>query len=437
MLTSSIVFISVLLTSVTAQDDSRIAGCTSQAVQTYIAALPNAEACDMAFNNVITPDNLTASLQTFCSVDCGGSIVELTVTNCRNLELSALLHLFCLPRETGGDYYCRSVFPDLLDNGDSLITDLTSCSNFSECPAQCTNALMMVVNRLGCCYQNIYNNTDLIDEFVREQLLSAEEGQILRVIAEDSLWEACNVNLTTPCTGDPFPGMTQLGIGVCTADQENSFFFNLGQNCLNSLIEGFTTVNPPESVFDNGVCIPECGGQLASFYEQTCLDQYAALSSDTNCFRSDGEIGSRCFYSNPIAGGAAVARADFFTEARTTCFADPTANIAGPCPSGCMEALQEVKVQLGCCYQDIYNNTLTLDSLYVLDVITPEERNFFISLGTKELWQSCEVSLQPQCIGDPYAAATTPATTPSSALQVAASILMMTCMVGISFMHLY
>lgn len=76
MQTPSIVLcLAVLLTSVTAQDDSRIA---AQAVQTYIAALPNATACDMAFSDVLSPVNLTeahdqynTALQTFCSVDCG------------------------------------------------------------------------------------------------------------------------------------------------------------------------------------------------------------------------------------------------------------------------------------------------------------------------------------------------------------------------------
>ena len=75
-------------------------------------------------------------------------------------------------------------------------------------------------------------------------------------------------------------------------------------------------------------------------------------------------------------------RADFFADAGAACLADPAADLAGPCPSGCREALQEVKVQLGCCYQDIYNNSLTLNSLYIL---APDERDFFYTLGTREL----------------------------------------------------
>ena len=65
----------------------------------HIAALPSGEACDAAFNTVLSPaGNLTeaeysAALQTFCSVDCGGSVVELTVTNCRSLEFAALFQL--------------------------------------------------------------------------------------------------------------------------------------------------------------------------------------------------------------------------------------------------------------------------------------------------------------------------------------------------------
>ena len=98
---TAVVFsLAVLLTSVAAQGDSRIPGYSAEVVQTYIAALPSGEACDAAFNTVLSPaGNLTeaeysAALQTFCSVDCGGSVVELTVTNCRSLEFAAVCSSF-------------------------------------------------------------------------------------------------------------------------------------------------------------------------------------------------------------------------------------------------------------------------------------------------------------------------------------------------------
>ena len=107
------------------------------------------------------------------------------------------------------------------------------------------------------------------------------------------------MNLTTPCTGD----------WCLTPDQQNAFYFSLGEACLGNLTAGFSTLDPPESVFDNGVCVPECGGRLVPFFQEMCLDNYAASSSHTNCFRTDGELGGRCVYSNPIAGanGAAAA----------------------------------------------------------------------------------------------------------------------------------
>ncbi len=165
--------------------------------------------------------------------------------------------------------------------------------------------------------------------------------------------------------------------------------------------------------------VPECSGQVSSFFERTCLNPFAAERSAVNCFRTDGEIGGRCL----SADTPAVINADFFTEAKTTCFAASTTEA---CPSGCQEALQKIKDQLGCCYQNYFNSSLALDSMfYVLDTITANQRDFFTSLGSQELWESCEVSLQPRCTGDPYAAA--------GALQLAAStITVMMCLVGVN-----
>ena len=442
MLSVTIVLsLAALLALAAAQDDSRIPRCTSQEVNTYIAALPNSTACNMSFNNFFNAGNLTedeysTTVQTLCSVDCGQSIVELSVTNCRNLEVEAALRLFCLPRETG-DNRCGRFFPNRLHDGESLVTALATCLAFdastsSICPAGCASALMAGVNRLGCCYQNIYNNTDVFDTLVQEGMLTAVETPILQAVRQPALWEACNVSLTTSCTGEPFPGTSQLGIGVCTQAQELGFIFSLGQNCLNSLTTAFTPGNrPPESIFDSGVCVQNCNGRLSSFFRQTCLDQYAQLSSVTNCFHTSGELGGRCFYSNPIGNqfGSAVARSEFFSVARNTCLANSTA----ACPSGCQEALLEVKNQLGCCYQSIYNNSLTLDSLYVLHVITPEERAFFISLGSQELWDNCEVSLQPECTADPYGPA--PTTGSGGALRLVASTMIWVFVVVVSFVN--
>ena len=433
MLTPSIVFaLTVLLTSAAAQGDGIIAGCTSEEQQNYIAALPNSEACSMAFSDVLSPENLTeaeynTSLRVFCSEDCGGAMVEFSTVNCRNLDFAARLRLLCLPRETGEDR-CSSIFPTLLDNREVLISNLSSCSGFNtECPVGCANALMTVVSQFGCCYQSVYNNTDVINMFQQEGSLTAGERQVFQDISQSSLWEACNVTLTAPCTGDSFPGTSELDIGVCTNIQLGTYIATtLGQACLNSFTTVYTTTTPTPAMVD-GVCQPGCSGQVSRYFRQTCLDPFAADSINTSCFRTDGEIGS-CFYTI----GPAANRPDFFSDVgfsgvETTCFADPTASISGPCRSGCQAALQEVKDQLGCCYQSIYNNTFYLDSLRVLNQISAEQRAFFVALGTQDLWESCEVSLQPQCIGDPYAVAA------GALQQLAASIVMVMCVVGLSF----
>lgn len=153
------------------------------------------------------------------------------------------------------------------------------------------------------------------------------------------------------------------------------------------------------------VCRPDCGGEVSAYLNDTCRAPFLAEVTGTlTCYRTDGEIGNRCF----LALQPGLRSAPFFTNAESTCFGDPNANITQTCPSGCQEALLEIKNQLGCCYQSIYNNTITLDLLLINDnTITFDDRAFFDLLGTQALWDRCEVPLQEPCGALQLAAAST------------------------------
>ncbi len=153
MLTTSILFcLAALLTSVSAQGDGRILGCMPDSGGASLHCCIT-QCCLLWHGFQYRPQpreldggrvqySTCTSLNTFCSVDCGNSIVESSVVNCRNLDLADGLYLLCLPRENGEDR-CRSIFPDLLENGDDVIANLASCSNFdTTCPDGCANALM-------------------------------------------------------------------------------------------------------------------------------------------------------------------------------------------------------------------------------------------------------------------------------------------------------
>ena len=80
-----------------------------------------------------------------------------------NWQLIRSLRLFCTPTNSSaavGDY-CRYAVADILDT--SLIDALTSCYDSTTdepCVDDCRAALLNLKTQTGCCYQNIYNNTE-------------------------------------------------------------------------------------------------------------------------------------------------------------------------------------------------------------------------------------------------------------------------------------
>lgn len=203
--------LAVLLPLTNAQDDGSIGDCNAETVVGFFTQLSiRPGACagalrDVAYANVTT-EVYNAALQRLCTVDCGGTVAKWSAVSCGagGFKTAIGILLYCLPRETGNDR-CRSTFPDLIDP--ALVLSLGSCLNFTnECPANCTNALTWGRMALGCCYQSIYNDTDIVLGFEAQGLLQTSDLQIIEAVSNPWLWAACNVSLTSVCEGPPFPG---------------------------------------------------------------------------------------------------------------------------------------------------------------------------------------------------------------------------------------
>jgi hypothetical protein len=398
----------ILQPLVIARDNSAVisGSCSVREVKSYVTALPSGNVCYQSLDKILSPENLTlaeyqSSLATLCTVDCGEAIAKFVAVNCDNLLLAGGLHLLCTPRDKGGDR-CQSVWPNLLsDKG--LIDNLRSCGNFTsaQCPTGCAGAITAVVAEMGCCYQTIYNNTKVLDIFVEYELLTSTQQVIIQNTHQPTLWTACNMPLTTLCAGDSFPGESVLASGVCTAKRIETFIAGLTPTCSDFYgllsTEGVTT---EEKL--NTVC-QECAGKVAGYLNQTCRDPLSAKLRHLSCLHTDGKLGKRCFYCL----SENFRKNTIFANLRAMCLGggDTLAETINTCPIGCREALEELKAQLGCCYQSIYNDTAVLDAFLYREYITPRVRDFFEKLSMPEMWEICGVSLQTKCAGDPISTA--------------------------------
>ena len=180
---------------------------------------PSANATDMELQDAVN---------TTCQQNCGGFYADYTFENCNDLFTPLSLISYCLPtgEEGAGQDRCRYFAPDNLDT--SLIDNLEPCMSYDEempdtCPANCASALTSFANEVGCCYQNLYNDTTSLGVFVATDLLTADQAYFLGNITDPDLWSACSVDQEPSCEGDPFPGDRIFEFGVCTNEDYNTF----------------------------------------------------------------------------------------------------------------------------------------------------------------------------------------------------------------------
>lgn len=393
-----------------------IGDCHEESVNSFIAALPNPNECGQAYLTLqsqenVSMENYNAALATFCTPDCGHAIAKFSAAGCGDMgRVSGFLFLhYCLPRETGSDR-CRSSFLDKVNATFESVQ--SSCLPFdTNCPEGCAEVLQMGATEIGCCYQSIYNNTDVLNAFEALGQLPMEALLAIHNLSNPALWNACNVSLESVCTGNPFPGESTLEFGVCTAEQLQTFLNTTDPSCNKNYARVFDVEEALEDI-----CRPDCAGKVATDYlSDTCQDIFSAEMTPIYCYRTEGRLGGRCFFSM----GASFINDGIFYDAGSTCLQSGTT-----CPDGCASGLRKIKDQLGCCYQTIYNDTAHLDGLFITREITIEEHSLFRALSSWELWDRCGVAIQPRCTGDPYA--------PAGALKFAASMVTVMSVITLS-----
>ena len=378
--------------------------CSQQEVTSFVTQLPDGENCKSALEVILAPDRtpshaqLLPALNMFCTRICGEAYAEFTSENCGDIQYTFRLIVYCLPVPTFPEDQnrCRFAFPDIL--GHDVINSLQECMDFDpispSCNPACQTAIEALTNGTQCCYQNLYNSTTVDPEVLRGLISSGfineTQGDLIISVTHPALWKACGVPLTTFCFGEYFVGPQPLTSGICTQDRIDNFIRTLSPSCQDSYaIANKTTASTPESenAFDS-LCTPTCGGKVAQFEQEVCLDNFDSYLSTVSCHETDGALGGHCSYTI----GQHLKNASFFFDAQRYCANVFNAN-TGECPPMCSAALKEVTRQLGCCYQTIYNNSRARDLLLVNEDIEYSEWILFRLLGNARIWNACEVPL--------------------------------------------
>ena len=375
-----------------------IGSCPAERVNRFIGALPNGDMCGAAYLAILSPPadgvadpSYAGALTLFCSSDCGQKITKFSASECGSdgLDDAFGFLLFCLPRENSVDR-CRSVFPDLVES--TLVASLGSCLNFTgTCPDGCASALTAAVTAFGCCYQIVYNNTELVTALATMGQLNSTDLDIVNATQNPALWTECSVPLQSPCDGDPFAGIPSIPFGVCSVENVTTFVTNSASATCGA---AYTTLYLTPGVTDaqtntalDTVCQSDCAGSVAAFLDNTCQDRFTSTLTNITCSETDGSIGDRCLFVDNVETSV--------YEAVGACFAP------GDCPAGCADALQGLKDNLGCCYQSLYNDTNILQLLFFNFTITFEDLGFFKAISKPGIWNGCDVSLQEAC-SDPF-----------------------------------
>ena len=396
---------------------SQQSGCTQEEQQAFLSTLPNAAVCGASLATVSTPPLsnpllLASAFENLCTKDCGEVYVNFQESVCEDELAAESIRLFCTPSNGSAAVgaYCRFALADILDP--SLLTSLDYCDNFTEeapCAPRCRDALLDVKHEMGCCYQNVYNNTLCVNNslLLSAGLITSSEFAALRALNDPAgnPWIRCGIEPPKRCGPPVFKPPTP---SKCALQDHISFIAFLPNPgvCGSSLETVFT---PPRNdslrlaYALEDVCTSDCGGVYANHLKTDCGDELGYESLHIFCTFADqsAAVGTHCRY----------AVADVFDSTLfDLLFSCYNITTELPCPSDCRESLVNLKAQIGCCYQNVYNNTRYLVELFNAGFLTPSQLIGFEDLNNPagNPWTLCEIEPPQRCERPPFTLPPTP-----------------------------
>lgn len=281
----------------------------------FVASLPNPTECDSSIVDVFTPpvndsSALANALINVCTNDCGGVYSNFLKTVCNDNVGAESLQLYCTPSDTSlaAGPFCRSALAGDLNSMSTVFSGIIStCFNFStgiSCPVGCKEALIQMKERIGCCYQNVYNNTAYYTQLVLSEFITPGEFTGFVQLNNEPLspWTRCDVKPPTRCESQPFTlPPTPLKCSLC--DQIHyalTLSLPYASACGTTIGIAFLPPKNDSTAITNALetmCINDCGGIYANYLRTVCKDDMGAESINIFCTRTNGtaDVGSFCY----------------------------------------------------------------------------------------------------------------------------------------------
>ncbi len=161
-------------------------------------------ALDNALNGICTAECAGAVASWFLGSPCSDTDVNSTL---ENYSAALFLQLWCQPADNAAISRCRFAL-DAIDVSVINNTDIESCAAFATmqvCLPTCTSGLQRLSSELGCCYQGIYNNSQVLGALSAMMSITQEQAMFFTLLGNSNLWAACGVDIIDECTSDPFP----------------------------------------------------------------------------------------------------------------------------------------------------------------------------------------------------------------------------------------
>ena len=378
--------------------------CSLEDQISFISTFPNAAVCGPSIATVFDPPAnntmaLANALKNVCTNDCGGVYSNFLQSTCNDRFGAESLRIYCTPTNGSAAVgsYCRFAVGDILNT--SLFDDLFLCHNTtsdSPCSRGCREAVLRLKRQAGCCYQNVYNNTVYNRELLNAGFITPTEFTGLQQLNNPDVnpWTLCEIEPPRKCSAPIFkPPSTPR----CTLDDQIAFI----KSHPNAAVCGPSI----ETVFDppanntmalanalKNVCTNDCGGVYSNFLQSTCNDRFGAESLRIYCTPTNGSaaVGNYCRFAVGDILNISLFD-DLFLCYNTTS--------DSPCSRGCREAVLRLKRQAGCCYQNVYNNTVYNRELLNAGFVTPTEFTGLQQLNNPDVnpWTLCEIEPPREC----------------------------------------
>jgi len=150
----------------------------------------------------------SSSVSTVCQNSCGGLYSSWLNATCGNGPEARIVQATCLYTSDSSDAgpRCRYVFPDVteirplfMDFYAKCVPNVAPVFQLEGCPEGCRSALEAIVERLGCCYQSLYNNTEFVTGFINAGFINDTIKAGILNIGKVAMWEKCNVDGPATC----------------------------------------------------------------------------------------------------------------------------------------------------------------------------------------------------------------------------------------------